>query len=224
MKDLETVGKSLEEAKIHVKTDPKLQEKVNLLEKAKIGLEEGKLIKNFLNEEELQEISDLFLLTAKPQLLVLNVSEAQLSEGSEELQIALPTKPLLISAKLESELSAFSEEESEEYLKTSGISQTGLDKIIKESYKLLALITFFTIAKGTQVQAWPLRRGETALRASSLVHSDFERGFITSEVLQFQDLLNSGSWQKAHEVGKIQTCGRDYEVANGDIIEFKAKI
>jgi GTP-binding protein YchF len=224
LKDLETVDKSLEEAKAHAKADLKAQDKVHLLAKVKKGLEEGKLIKGFVDDEELAEISNLFLLTAKSQLLVLNVSESQLFNKFEDLKLALPAKPILISAKLESEILVLSEEEKMEYLATSGISQTGLDKIIKESYKLLDLITFFTIAKGTQVQAWPAREGVSVFEAAGIVHSDFQKGFITSGVLKYRNLLHSGSWQKAHELGKIQTCGKDYKVADGDIIEFKAKV
>jgi len=224
LKDLETIDKKLEDLKTQAKANPKLNEKLKFLEKIKKGLEEGKLVKDFLDREELAQVTDLFLLTAKPRFLVLNVAESQLSGGLLNLEAKLPSGTVTIFAKLESELSGFGDDEKKEYLSTSGISQTALDKIIKESYKFLDLITFFTIAKGTQVQAWPVRTGTTVFESAGIVHSDFQKGFITSQVLKYQDLSKIGSWQKAHDAGKIQTCGRDYRIEDGDIIEFKSKI
>lgn len=155
----------------------------------------------------------------KPTLYVLNISEDQMSQ---KLAIAgICDNPIVICAKLEMELSELSPEEQREYLKELRVSESGLDKVIKESYKLLSLITFFTIAKGTQVQAWPLRAGETALRASQLVHSDFAKGFIKAETINWQNLLNFGGWQKAAEAGKVRLEGKDYLVLDGDVIEFK---
>jgi len=231
LKDLETVERKIAEAEKENKTEKskELGERIALLEKVKMGLNSGRLVKNILDKDSLSQISDLYLLTAKPQLLALNVSENQLTSGlanklTREVSQLTGQPVSLICAKLEVELADFSQEEKEEYLKTSSISEAALDKIIKESYRLLDLITFFTIAKGTQVQAWPVKTGTTAFEAAGLVHSDFQEGFITSQVLKYKDLLEIGSWQKAGDLGKIQNCGKDYQVCDGDIIAFKAKI
>lgn len=167
----------------------------------------------------------------KPVIYVLNVDEKQLaSESANQLtrelssHLVIQSSSYLISvcAKLEADLSELNEEEKKEYLKELGVEQSGLDKLIKAAYKLLDLITFFTIKGGKQIQAWPLRRGETALRAAGTVHTDFAKGFIKAEVISFEDLVGAGGWKKAQELGKTRFEGKDYVVSDGDVIEFKA--
>ena len=126
-----------------------------------------------------------------------------------------------ICAKLEDELGELSEEEKREYLEELGIKETGLDKLIREAYQLLDLITFYTIKGGKEIHAWSLRAGETALEASSKVHTDFAKGFIKAEVIDVDELLEIGSWEKAGELGKIRTEGKDYQVKNEEVIEFR---
>lgn len=158
----------------------------------------------------------------KPTLYVLNVDEKQLSMGAEVAPLSgTPRAPLIICAKLEMELSELTPAEQKQYLKELGVTEFGLDKVIKESYGLLHLITFFTIAKGTQVQAWPIRNGSTALEAASMVHTDMAKGFIKAEVVSCEDLVNAGGWQKAADSGKIRLEGKDYQVQDGDVVEFK---
>lgn len=152
----------------------------------------------------------------KPAVYVLNVSEADLKKDFD-----LPFDYLKISAKLEAELSDLSEAEQKAYLTELGIGKSGLDQVILASYKLLDLITFFTVAGGKQSQAWPLRRGETALAASSLVHSDFEKKFIKAEVIPWDELVTAGSWSKARSQGLLKIAGKDEIVQDGDVIEFK---
>lgn len=175
-------------------------------------------------ELELAEIN-------KPEIYVLNMDEKQLTSNSanELIQklsshLVIQSSSYLISvcAKLEADLSELSEEERKEYLKELGVEQSGLDKLIKAAYKLLDLITFFTIKGGKQIQAWPIRRGETALRAAGTVHTDFAQGFIKAEVISFEDLVGAGGWRKAQELGKTRFEGKDYEVRDGEVIEFKA--
>jgi GTP-binding protein YchF len=234
LKDLETVERKRAEIEREIKAekDKGLKDLMLLLERTREGLCSGKLAKDILDKDSLSCISNLYLLTAKSQLLVLNIAESQISNQTTAIRlqqeigavVSSQSAVCFICAKLESELSELSQEERKEYLETSGISQTALDKVICESYKLLDLITFFTIAKGTQVQAWPVKAGTTAFEAAGLVHSDFQKGFITSEVLKYEDLISCSSWQKVHDLGKIQTCGKDYKIQDGDIIEFKAKV
>ena len=152
----------------------------------------------------------------KPTIYVLNVDEKDLASPDVSIIDAVQ-----ISAKLENELAELAREEQKAYLRELGIEQTGIEKVIKRCYELLDLITFFTIAGGKQVQAWPLRRGETALSASSLVHTDMQKGFIKAEVTPWNKLLESGNWKLASEKGMIRLEGRDYKIADGDVIEFK---
>ena len=164
----------------------------------------------------------------KPAIYVANVSEDQLADGKWPLEM------IPICAKTEAELADFSEEERKAYLKELGISESGLDKLIKEAYECLGLITFYTIKGGKEVRAWSLKKGETALSAAREVHTDMAEGFVKAEVIPCQDLLNAGlsaeasakvdSWQKAGELGKIHLEGRDYLVQDGDVIEFKFAI
>lgn len=167
----------------------------------------------------------------KPTLYVLNVDEKQrVSESASQLKgelkaVQLSSRPAVklipICAKLEMDLGELSEEEKREYLAELGVKEIGLDKLIKEAYKLLDLITFYTIKGGKEIHAWSLRAGETALRASSKVHSDFAKGFIKAEVIEADELIKIGSWKKAGELGKIRTEGRDYQIKDGEVVEFK---
>jgi hypothetical protein len=166
----------------------------------------------------------------KPVIYVLNVDEKQLtSESANQLtrelssHLVIQSSSYLISvcAKLEADLADLSIEERKEYLKEAGVEESGLDKLIKAAYQLLDLMTFFTIKGGKQIQAWPLRRGETALRAAGTVHTDFAQGFIKAEVISFEDLVRAGGWRKAQELGKTRFEGKDYVMQDGDVVEFK---
>ena len=161
----------------------------------------------------------------KPTIYVLNVSENQLNDLPNNLKTLSPYNPVLICAKLEAELSELSEAEQKEYLAELGVDPStgsGLDKVIKEAYGFLDLITFFTVAHDKQVQAWPLRRGETALSASSLVHADFSKNFIKAEVIGWQELVKASGFQKAKDDGLVRLEGKGYIVADGDVVLFKA--
>lgn len=223
LKDLETVEK------IEKKLSFDSSQSLALI---KEGLNKGVMIKDQkLSEKEKEEIRELFLLTDKPTLYVLNVAEDQLTVHAgkpavSDLELTKKLKKriasfLVICAQLEAELTGLSEDEAEAYLLEYGIKKSGLDQIIKESYQLLDLLTFFTIAKGKKVSAWSLRAGETALRASSKVHSEFAQGFIKAEVIGYQQLAKIGSWAEAKKRGKIKVVGKDYQVQDGEVIEFK---
>lgn len=176
-----------------------------------------------INPTEDAEIVDLELALAeikKPQIYVLNISEADLGKRIKDL--GLNSEVIPICAKLEAELADLSPEERREYLKEVGIEKSGLDRLIEASYKLLGLISFFTIKGGKQIQAWPIKRGSTAIEAAGIVHTDFSQNFVKAEVILFEELEKAGSWQHAQEKGKIRLEGRDYEVGDGDVIEFKA--
>lgn len=154
----------------------------------------------------------------KPTIYLLNIDEKDL--GTARAGQKLP-KALAISTKLESELSELSENDRKDYLKELGLEHSALDQIIKGCYDLLGLITFFTIAGGKQVQAWPVKNGTKAIDAAGIVHTDMEEGFIKAEVVNWEKLITAESWKKTAEKGLIQLEGRDYKVSDGDVIEFK---
>lgn len=164
----------------------------------------------------------------KPTLYLINIDENLLSktglqgELRDELKLKMKIEnPIFSCIKLEGEIGELPENEQKDYLGQSGVEKLSLDKIIEESYKLLDLITFFTIKGGKQLQAWPLKRGKTALEAAGEVHTDFAKGFIKAEVINVEELLNAGGWHMAKENGKVRVEGKNYIVNDGDVIEFK---
>ena len=152
----------------------------------------------------------------KPTVYVLNVSENDLKKDFD-----LPFPYIKICAKLEAELSELPEVEQKAYLKELGIAESSLNQVILASYKLLNLITFFTVAGGVQVQAWPVKTGTKMIEAAQIVHTDFAQNFIKAEIIPWDKLVEAGSWQGAKEKGLLKIAGRDEEVADGDVIEFK---
>lgn len=161
----------------------------------------------------------------KPAIYVANVDEKQLTVNRKSLivnsQKELGIEAIPICAKLEAELSEFSPEERWTYLKELGIEESGLDKLIKKAYALLGLITFYTIKGGKEVRAWSLIKGKTAPEAAEEVHTDMAKGFIKAEVIEADELIEIGSWKKAQEQGKIRIEGRDYQIKDGEVVEFK---
>lgn len=152
----------------------------------------------------------------KPTLYVLNVSESQLSKVPKIIEPSL-----IICAKLEEELLDLPQDEKKEYLLQLETKESGLEKLIKESYKLLKLITFYTIKGGKEVHAWSLKQDSTALDSAEKVHTDFAKHFIKAEVIPVSELLVHGSWHSAKEKGRVRLEGKDYIVKDGDVIEFK---
>jgi len=220
LKDLETVSR-VRDAQLKAR-EP---EKYAILERVAAVLEENRLASAaVLSPREEELIKDLNLLTLKPQLLVVNTGETTdtsrlVSRLSSDLEHIFG--PLFICAKLEEELADFSPEERAEYLAGMGREDTGLDSIISGCYKLLNLITFYTIKGGRIVQAWPIREGSSVLEAAGLVHTDFAKEFIRAEVVRVEQLVEIGSWSEARNAGLIEVRGRGQPVRDGDVIEFK---
>ena len=167
-------------------------------------------------ELALADLDKIDKLSTKPVLYVYNVSEDEYQQKIHDQK----ENTLVISAKLEEELAQFSEQERAEYLKEVGIEETGLEKLIKASFKLLNLITFFTIKGGKEIKAWTVKSGTNAQQAAGMVHTDFEKGFIRAQVIEYEKLIEVGSWGEAKAKGWIRTEGKDYEVEDGDVIEF----
>lgn len=160
----------------------------------------------------------------KPTIYVVNLSETDLKNinSLDELLRRKIKEPIIyVCAKLEEELIGFSKDEKIGYFKEIGVEKSGIEKLILESYKLLDLITFYTIKGGKEVHAWSLKKGQNVIDAARKVHTDFAERFITSEVIDVKSLLDLGSWKKAKEEGLLRQEGKDYIVLDLDVIEFK---
>ncbi len=232
MADLETVQKRKEKTSKMLKTqDPKYKKEVEFLEKLESHLNQGGMARNFLKKEEYSQVyEELFLLTDKPVLYVLNVDEdideAAGQEQKDRIRKALgdeSAEVLLLSAQLEMELLDFSVEEKKEYLEVLSWKETNLDTFINRSYSLLNLITFFT-AKGEETRAWTVTKGTRAVKAAGKIHTDMEKGFIRAEVITFAKLEEAGTFSGAREKGWIRLEGRDYMVQDGDVIQFRFNV
>ena len=217
---------SVQTAQSKVKRFAKEGEKT-AIEKLFKSLNEGKRASEIeLSDEEQEYAKTFFLLSSKPEIIVLNVSEDDYSENkfkeiySRYTGISSVEKMVIVCAKIESELSELSEQEQKEYLNQLGLKQSGLERLIQKAYKTLGLISFLTCGE-KEVRAWTLRAGSTALRASGEIHSDFMKKFIKAEVVSYADLVSLGGWKSARENGKARLEGRDYIMQDGDIVEFR---
>jgi ribosome-binding ATPase len=231
--DLQTVEKQRDSKA--VKTDAK---KKSAVEKLYKGLNEGKAARDIaLTEEERDFANELFLLSSKPEIIVLNVSEDQYTpEGIEAVtkkykellfggiaaSSATPRNDdmVVICAKIESELATLSEDEAKEYLADLGLEKSGLERLIQKAYGKLGLISFLTAGE-KEVKAWTIAKETDAPNAAGAIHTDFTKKFIKAEVIGFDDYVATGGRKKAREVGKARLEGRDYIVQDGDVIEFK---
>ncbi len=223
--DLQTVEKQRESKA--VKTDAV---KKSAVEKLYKGLNEGKSAFDVdLTDEERESVNDLFLLTNKPEIIVLNVSENQYNpegitkvtkEYQEILKQVQDDNIVVICAQIESELAALSDEEAKDYLKELGLEKSGLERLIQKAYDGLGLISFLTAGE-KEVKAWTIQKNLDAQHAAGAIHTDFIKKFIKAEVVSFQDYVATGGRKKAREVGKARLEGKDYVVQDGDVIEFK---
>ncbi len=229
LSDLEIVERAIERTAKAAKSDKKLLEKLAVLEKVKKCLEEGKCARALeLTDEEISYIEESRLLTLKPIIYVANISESEVGGEYENNSgyIALRkhaesegSEIIAVSAQIEAELAELDGEEKETFLSDLGISESGLDKLIKSGYSLLGLISFLT-AGPKEVRAWTIKRGTKAPGAAGKIHSDFERGFIRAEVVAFDDLVREGDKAKVREKGLLRSEGKEYVMKDGDVVEF----
>ena len=228
--DLETVNKRLERAKKLLKGDKTYKAEIDLLEKVKETLEQGKPARILeLSEEEKEIIKDSFLLTMKPILYVTNVSENEISEDNKYVEQVKEyaknenAKVIKLCVKIEEELSGLEDDDKKEMLEALGMNESGLDKVIKESYDLLGLMSFLTAGK-PEVRAWTIKKGTKAPEAAGKIHSDIQRGFIRAEVVSYDDLIKLGSLNEAKEKGLVRSEGKEYIMQDGDIVLFKFNV
>ena len=232
LKDLETVEKRIsQDEKIAKSGDKDAQKSLAIMLKVKQALEEGKSARSVdLDKKEKKILDELYLLTSKPILYVCNVDEASAVSGNDYVQqlkgaIANENAELLvIAAAIESEIVELdTAEDRQEYLEEMGLQEPGVSKLIQSAYKLLKLDTFFT-AGPKEVRAWTIRRGSTAPQAAGTIHSDFEKGFIRVELIKFADYIQYRSESACRDAGKLAIEGKDYIVADGDVMHFRFNV
>ena len=191
------------------------------VEKLKVRLNRGIPARQVpLTSEEVQATRPLFLLTAKPVIYVANLSEEQLPRAKEILANFSRQPVLALSAKVEAELNEFSQSERKAYLRELGLEMSGLERLTQMAYEVLGLISFLT-AGPKEVRAWTIKRGTNAQEAAGVIHSDFAKKFIRAEVIDYPTFVELGGWEKARAAGKVRSEGRDYQMRDGDVVEFK---
>ncbi|MDF9825252.1 GTP-binding protein YchF [Breznakia sp. PF5-3] len=231
--DLQTVDNRLSkvERKVKAKDAEGIAEK-NVLDKVKIALEAGKPARSVeLNKEEYALIKSFSLLTLKPMIYVANIGEDEINHPEQnenynkvkELALSEHNDVVAISAKIEEELSVLDKEEKELFLEELGINESGLDKVIKASYHMLDLCTYFTAGE-VEVRAWTFKKGMSAPECAGIIHTDFQKGFIRAETMSFADMDEYGSEQAVKEAGKLRLEGKEYIVQDGDIMHFRFNV
>lgn len=224
--DLQTVNNRLPRLEKEAKADPKLKTQLALVQNLKTGLEDGKLAGSFLKSDELAAIGDLQLLSAKPFLFVYNLDEKQLSDAALKNQlraIVSPAPVVFVCAKLESELRGLDQTDRAELLASYGQAESGLNQLIGAAYSALGVQSFLT-AGDKEVRAWTIPAGATAPQAAGAIHSDFERGFIAAQVINYDDLIRAGSEAAARAAGQVRTEGKTYIMQPGDVVEFRFNV
>ncbi|MBI1870087.1 MAG: redox-regulated ATPase YchF [Chlamydiae bacterium] len=231
LKDLDTVTKRYDKTEKLARSGDKLsRELMPIYEKVKKALEDGKPLRRLdFSEDEKKGLKDLGLVTLKSVLYCANVAEGDLPEGGPYAKILKEwakkegAEVVVISGKVESELNDLAEEEQKEFLKALNLEEPGLYTLIRTAYQLLSLITYFTAGE-KEVRAWTILKGAKAPQAAGVIHSDFERGFICAEVVKYDDLIRLGSTVSAKEKGLVRMEGKDYVVADGDVMLFRFNV
>ena len=231
--DLEVIDNRINKIgkKAALSQDKEVKKEAALLAKLKESLENNQAIRKLsLEEEELKAIKAFNLLTAKPMIYMANVSEDDLLTGTNDYIEKVreyaqkdSSKVIVVCSKIESELSDMEEEEKDAFLKELGVEESGLDQLIKATYSLLGLETFFT-AGSDEVRAWTFKTGMKAPECAGIIHTDFERGFIKAEIMSYEDLEACGSEKAVKEAGKMRLEGKDYLMKDGDICYFRFNV
>ncbi|KRK74040.1 redox-regulated ATPase YchF [Lacticaseibacillus nasuensis] len=233
--DLDAVTKRYSKVEKIVRTNTKDKDtaaEFAVLEKIKPVLEAGGTVRSIdFNEDEQKIVRGLFLLTSKPVLYVANIAEEDMADPDANAYVqqiqqhaqAEGAEVIAISAKTEEEIAELDDDDKADFLAAEGVSESGLDKLIKASYHLLGLATFFT-AGGKETRAWTFHQGMKAPQVAGIIHSDFERGFIRAETMSFADLDKYGSAAAVKEAGRLRSEGKEYVVQDGDIIEFRFNV
>ena len=233
LSDLEMLERKIDRTKKQMKGDKSLASELALYERVKAAMEEGKLAKSLeYDDDELALMKELFLITMKPVIYAANVAEDDFSKGIENNRFVNMVKEyaagegsevMPVSARIEDEIAQLDADEREMFLDDLGMSESGLDRLIKASYSLLGLISYLTAGE-PEVRAWTIKKGTKAPQAAGKIHSDFERGFIRAEVVHYDDLVACGTMAAAKEKGLVRSEGKEYVMKDGDIVLFRFNV
>ncbi len=222
--DLQTIEKALprleKEARVNKETAPV----VEAVKKAEAHLQSGKPLSS--SDLDLELLRDLHLLTAKPFLYVFNVDAAELSDGelrSKLSELVAPAEAIFLDAKTEAELAELSDEDALELLQSIGMKEPGLATLARVGFSVLGLQTYLT-AGPKEARAWTIHKGDTAPMAAGVIHTDFQKGFIKAEIVGYDDLMACGSMAEAKAKGKVRMEGKEYVMADGDVVEFRFNV
>lgn len=231
--DVEIIDRRIDRTKKAMKGDKSLASELELLERVKAALEDGKPARSLeYTEEEELIMREIALISMKPVIYAANVAEDDFAKGIENNELVNRVKEyakddnaevMPVSTKIEEEISQLDGDEKAMFLEELGMSESGLDRLIKASYKLLGLISYLTAGE-PEVRAWTITRGTKAPQAAGKIHSDFERGFIRAEVVSYDDLMASGTMAVAKEKGLVRSEGKDYVMKDGDIVLFRFNV
>ncbi len=232
--DLEILERRIAKVTKLARMDKTAAKELLLLERIKAMLEDGKLAIGYETEDEDEQawFASYNLLTAKPVIYAANVAEDELSEDGESNEGVRKVRAyakenhsevFVICAQIEQEISELDDDEKQMFLEDLGLQESGLDKLIKASYSLLGLLSFLTAGED-ETRAWTIKKGTKAPQAAGKIHTDFERGFIKAEVVNYKDLLECGSLSAAREKGLVGMEGKDYVVKDGDVILFRFNV
>lgn len=233
MADLESLQNKREKTERMTKSGEKEYiERLKIIDWMMSELKKGKKVRNINTDEQAEEIiRELQLLTAKPIIYIANIAEDDIDKEKNTMVEKVKShaekeeaETVAISAAIEADIAEFEADEAKLFLEELGLEKSGLSRVIKASYDLLDLITFFTVAGGKEVRASTVKRGSTAYDAAGEIHSDMQRGFIKAEVINFYDLYESGSIAEAREKGLVRLEGKDYKIQDGDICYFKFNV
>ena len=232
VKDLESVEKKIEKLKKMAKTgDKEAKAGLDVLAKYKEHLDNLQNVRSLeVTPEEQKVVGDMFLLTSKPVLYVCNVDDASAANGNayvENVKEHLKdedTEIIVIAAQIESEIAELEDEEDKvEFLQDAGLTEPGVNKLIRSAYTMLNLETFFTVGP-KEIHAWTIKKGATAPEAAGVIHSDLERGFIRAEVMKYTDFIELGSEVACKNAGKLHVEGKKYVVEDGDILNIRFNV
>lgn len=222
--DLQTIEKALPRLEKEARTNKEIAPVVEAVKKAEAQLQSGKPLSS--SGLDLELLRDLHLLTAKPFLYVFNVDAAELSDGELRKKLSdlvAPAEAIFLDAKTEAELAELSDEDALELLQSIGMKEPGLATLARVGFSVLGLQTYLT-AGPKEARAWTIHKGDTAPMAAGVIHTDFQKGFIKAEIVGFNDLMECGSMAEAKAKGKVRMEGKEYVMADGDVVEFRFNV
>ena len=222
--DLQTIEKALPRLEKEARTNKEIAPVVEAVKKAEAHLQSGKPLSS--SGLDLELLRELHLLTAKPFLYVFNVDAAELNDGDLRKKLAdlvAPAEAIFLDAKTEAELAELSDEDALELLQSIGMKEPGLATLARVGFSVLGLQTYLT-AGPKEARAWTIHKGDTAPMAAGVIHTDFQKGFIKAEIVSFDDLIAAGSMAEAKAKGKVRMEGKEYVMADGDVVEFRFNV